>query len=352
MRTYRIALLPGDGPGPAYMEGLNQALQLLAQRLRASAMPFQLETACYDIGMAALRAHGDTLPPASRTAIEQADASLIGLIDKEAEQHKNVIGLLRRELTLYADVRPIRPLGPLWALKKDIDIVCIRESTEGFLADRNMHKGSGEMMPTEDVVVSMRVLTREACRRIAVFAFEYARAHGRKSVTAVHKANVLRLGCGFFLNIVREVAAGYPDIALYDDVVDHVAHQLIAAPERYDILLMTNLMGDILSDEASALVSGMTGSANIGARTAVFFPVTHLVDVRAGADDAVNPVPLFLSAVLMLAHLGLHEAARVFEDHIAAASAVYATPLSGRAAEAADAFIRIVCEHLQDTSPD
>ena len=320
MHSFDIALLPGDQPGPAILDGVVAALVLLEKRMKNSAGAFSLCFAHHDIGLAALKKCGDTLPQSSLEAIRKSDAALVGMIDRRAEQEKNAIGAMRRKLMLYADVRPVKPLGDIWALKKDIDIVCIRESTEGFLADRNMWCGSGEMMPAEDVVISMRVVTRQACRRIAEFAFAYARSHGRRKITVAHKASVLRMGCGFFLDVVRETAKRYPDILLDDDFVDSVAHRLIAEPETFDILLATNLMGDIVSDEASALVSGMTGAANIGDGAAVFFPVKHLVDAEHSGAGTVNPVPMYLCGVLMLSHLGLHEAAADFERIVASAA--------------------------------
>lgn len=343
MKTFRIACLPGDGPGAKLFDGIFHALSHLEKCMGNA---FALHFSIHPLGLEPLEHSGSTLPRESLAAIKAADAALIGMIDKRAEQAQSAIGPMRRELMLYADVRPVRPLGGIWALRPDIDLVCIRESTEGFLADRNMHRGAGEMMPSEDVVISMRVLTRKACRRLAVFAFEYARSNNRKKITVVHKANVLRLGCGFFLDTVRETAAEYPDIALDDDLVDNVAHRLIMAPQDYDILLMTNLMGDILSDEASALVSGMTGSANIGEDAAVFFPVSHLVDGET-PPEKVNPVPLFLCAGLMLRHLGLRNAAEKFEKGIAGATiASWTATGRGGAFPPVDSFVEALCGAL------
>ncbi len=332
MRSFDIACLPGDGPGPLFLDGVEKAVRILEAKMRETPEAFHLNCTTRPMGLAAIKTTGKTLPKESLDAIRNADAALMGMIDLQAEHTDSAIGPMRRELMLYADIRPVKTVKGVWALRPDIDIVCIRESTEGFLADRNMFKGTGEMMPTEDAVISMRVVTRAACRRIAVFAFEYA--------------HVLHMGCGMFLNTVRDVARDYPDIRLEDDFVDSVANKLIAAPERYDIIVTTNLMGDILSDEASALVSGLSGAANIGDDAAVFFPVSHLVDSASCRPGEMNPAPVFLCAGLMLRHLGLTKAADAFEAASAEAAGEFFSGGPEGKPGAAERYIDAVCGKL------
>jgi isocitrate/isopropylmalate dehydrogenase len=206
----------------------------------------------------------------------------------------------------------------VWSLKPGIDILCIRECTEGFLADRNLYSGNGEFMPDADTVISLRVLTRAACERIAEFAFETARKEGRRKITVVHKANVLKLGCGFFLGVVRETAARYPEIEVADEYVDNVANTLISAPESYDILLATNLFGDIISDEAAALVSNLVPSANSGPDCAVFAPVNHEGREEEAGKGIANPLAHILCASMLLRHLGENGAAEAVESAVSA----------------------------------
>jgi isocitrate/isopropylmalate dehydrogenase len=214
------------------------------------------------------------------------------------------IGFLRKELDLFADVRPVRSFPGVWSLRPDIDMVCIREATEGFIADRNLYKGYGEFMTNKDQVVSLRVISREACERIARFAFEYARKNNRRKITALHKANVLKMGCGLFLESVQQVAASYPDIELSDESVDNAAGNLIKNPENYDVLLTTNLFGDILSDEAAGLVSSLVPTGNFGTSTPLFLPIDHSPQYSQEGKGTISPFGVILCSAMLLEHLG------------------------------------------------
>ena len=291
----------------------------ILKTLERTQTDFSIRFNRYDIGYSSLIKNGDALPEASLNGIKSSDAAMVGMISGELDAVANPIGKMRRELMLYADVRPAKPFPGLWAFSSDLDIVCIRESTEGFMSDRNLYKGYGEMMPTKDLVVSHRIVTRDACRRIAKFAFEFARRHGRKKITVAHKASVFRMGCGLMLECVREIGQDYPDILVEDEYVDLAAHNLIAHPEKYDVLLTSNLFGDILSDVATALVSDMVPSANIGDDCAVFIPVNHVVKGSDDRYETANPLPLLKCAAMMLGHLGLHDASGKLEAAMAAA---------------------------------
>ncbi|MFP3042537.1 hypothetical protein LQZ19_12040 [Treponema primitia] len=224
-------------------------------------------------GKAAHRESGDVLPPDAIEAIKQNDAALLGLIDKTGISLGSPVGKLRKALSLYADIRPVKSLEGA----KNFDIVFIRESTEGFLADRNSYLGTPEFMPTRDVALSVRVVSRAACLRIAKYAFEYALRNNRKSITAAHKSNVLHLTCKLFLDCFYETAAEYPSITAGDDYVDNTANGLVLHPENYDIILTTNLFGDILSDVGSALCGNLCAACNISDDAAVYMPVSHII---------------------------------------------------------------------------
>lgn len=303
MKNYSIALLPGDGIGPEVIEGAKQVLETVAKKYRVK---FNFEE--YMIGKRALEEKGDQLPADTLNGVTNAEAALMATPAVAELPPPSVVGRLRRELDLYADVRTVKSIEGAWSLRPDIDIVFIRECTEGFLADRNLYRGFGEFMPTEDCVMSLRVLTGQACRRIAEFAFGYAAAAGRKTLTVAHKANVLSWGCGFFLDKVREVSKKYPAVALKEESVDSLANRLITDPLRYDVILTTNMFGDILSDEGAALVSNLAATANIGESASVYAPVDHNPRWSEAGKDIANPLPLILCAGIMLTRLGMHEA--------------------------------------------
>lgn len=313
MKNYSIALVPGDGVGPEVVAATRQVLEQ-AEKVVGQ---FHLNYKEYPAGKRAFDITGQVLPEETLQAMRRCDATILGALSAELVPPPSPMGKLRSSLGLYADVRPIKAFRGAWALRRDIDIVCIRENTQGFLADRNLVKGNGEFMPTEDVVMSLRVLSRQNCERIARYAFEFARNQKRKKVTVVHKANVLRLGCTFFLDIVREVAKEYSDIELEDEYVDSVANQLISSPEKYDVLLTTNLFGDILSDEAAALVSNLVPTANFGHDAAVFRPL-HEARLKEAGRNVVNPLSAILCGGMMLRYLNESAAARVIEEAIEA----------------------------------
>jgi isocitrate/isopropylmalate dehydrogenase len=306
LSTYRIALVPGDGVGGEVVAAARAVLDQVQSRQGG----FRLAFRDYVAGRSAAASHGTALPPETLDGIRQSDAALLGAL--AGGSGPSATGELRKALDLYADVRPVKSCRGVWCLRPDIDIVFIRENTEGFLADRNLFAGQGEFMPSPDQVLSLRVLSRRGSERIARYAFEFARAHGRRKITVAHKANVLRMGCGFFLDVVRKVAGEYPDVELDDDYVDSIANGMIGAPERYDVVLTTNLFGDILSDEGSALVSNLVPTANIGPQVAVFRPV-HEAKAKEAGLDIVNPLSAILCAAMMLRHLGESSAGAMVE---------------------------------------
>lgn len=304
MKQYNIALLPGDGVGPELIQSARQVFETVERKSKG----FSLNFSEYPFGQRPYEDRGQAIPDQTLAGIKASHATLMGALSVENIPSPSPVGFLRKELDLFADVRPIHSFPGAWCLKPNIDLVCIRENTEGFLADRNLYKGYGEFMPNKDQVMSLRVITRQACEKIAEFAFKYALTNQRKKITVLHKGNVLKLGCGFFLEIVSEISKKFPEIELTDEYIDSAANNLIVKPESYDILLTTNLFGDIISDEAAALVSSLVPTANIGPTNALFMPINHDPRPHEAGLGVVNPLGTILCTGLLLEHLGEIEA--------------------------------------------
>ena len=301
----QLLVLEGDGIGPEITAAALQVLQPLAQSL-----DLKLGLLRMDIGFAALKTTGTTMPTAVLTAAKAADAVILGPVSHDEypptnEGGVNPSGVLRKELDLYANIRPAftRPYIPS-PIRREFDLVIVRENTEGFYADRTMFAGTGEFMPTPDLAMAMRKITAQGSRRIAVSAFELARQRRRK-VTAVHKANVLRVSDGLFLAEVRKVAAEFADVAYDEKIVDAMTALLIRNPAQFDVIVTTNMFGDILSDEAGELTGslGMAASLNAGSAHAVAQAQHGSAPDIAGKGIA-NPVALIGSVAMLLRWLG------------------------------------------------
>jgi len=300
----RIAVLPGDGIGP---EITAAAVAVLERLDKALGLGLRLET--HPVGVAALERHGTTLPDEVEQACRASDGILIGPMDQLAyppreQGGRNPSGELRVALDLYANIRPSRSREglPHWG-RTPMDLVIVRENTEGFYADRSMYQGIGEFMPTADLALSVRKISAAASRRIAVAAFELARTRRRK-VTAVHKVNVLKVTEGLWLREVRAVASQYPDVTLEEQLVDSMAALLVRDAARYDVVLTTNMYGDILSDEAAELSGslGLAASINAGDRHCMA-QAQHGSAPDIAGKDLANPVSLVLSAGMLLGWL-------------------------------------------------
>ena len=296
----RILVLPGDGIGPEITDATLAVLEA-ADRSLDLGLAFER----HDIGLASLASQGTTLPDAVMTRIPQVEGVILGPVShydypSRAEGGINPSAELRVKFELYANIRPCRSRPDLTILRKPMDLVIVRENTEGFYSDRNMFAGSGEFMPDPDMALSIRKVTSKGSSRVARAAFELARGRRRK-VTAVHKANVLKLSDGLFLREVRRVAADYPDVELEEIIVDAAAALLIRSPDRFDVMVTTNMFGDILSDEASELTGslGLGGSINAGDDICVAQAQHGSAPDIAGRDLA-NPTSLILSAAMLL----------------------------------------------------
>jgi 3-isopropylmalate dehydrogenase len=300
----KIVVLPGDGIGPEITDATLAVLDRVNGKFKLG-----LEWQVQDIGLTTLRTQGSTLPPDVLEAARDADGIILGPVSHldypERDQGGiNPSGELRVKLDLFANIRPAKSWLGVGVTGKPVDLVIFRECTEGFYADRNMVEGTGEFMPTEDVALSIRKVTARQCRRIAQAAFEAAMKRRRK-VTAVHKANVLRISDALFLREVRKVARHFPLVELEERIVDAMAALLVRDPSRFDVIVTGNMFGDILSDEASEISGslGLAGSIMAGDERCCAQAQHGSAPDIAGQDRA-NPTSLILSAGMLLEWLG------------------------------------------------
>ena len=303
----RVTLLRGDGVGPE----ITDAVVSILERAKA---PVEFDEV--NAGLESLRAQGDPLPPSVLESVKENGVALKGpLTTPVGGGFKSVNVRLRQSLDLYANLRPVKNFPNVPSKFQDVDLVVVRENTEDLYAGL-------EHVVVPGVVESLKIITERASTRIARFAFDYARTRNRKRVTAIHKANIMKLSDGLFLECFRRVAADYPDIRSDERIVDALCMDLVLRPETYDVLLLENLYGDIVSDLGAGLVGGLglVGSANLGQNEAVFEAVHGSAPDIAGKNIA-NPTAMLLSAIMMLSHIGAVDvAARV----TAALEATYA----------------------------
>jgi isocitrate dehydrogenase (NAD+) len=285
-----ITLIPGDGIGPEVTASVQKIL---------ATSGLDIEWDRQEAGVTAFQQRGELLPESLLESLRRNRVGLKGPLGTPVgEGFQSVNVGLRKTLDLYANLRPVRNLPGAPARFEHVDLVIVRENTEDLYAGLEH-----EVVP--GVMVSLKIITEHASTRIARFAFEYARRHGRRHITGVHKANIMKMGDGLFLRSVRNVAREYSDIRYDERIVDAASMHLILTPEKFDILLMPNLYGDIVSDLAAGLVGGLgvVGSANLGADMGVFEAVHGTAPDIAGKNLA-NPTALLLSALMMLRHIG------------------------------------------------
>jgi isocitrate dehydrogenase (NAD+) len=293
---HKITLLPGDGIGPEVTAAVVSILECAG---------VDIEWEKFFVGAEAISRYGDPLPQDVLDSILRNKVALKGPVTTPVGTGFASINVrLRKTLDLYANLRPVYSMPNIKTRYEDIDLIVVRENTESLYAGLEH-----EVVP--GVVESLKIITEKASTRIAKFAFEYARTHGRKRVTAVHKANIMKLSDGLFLKCFREMSKQYPNIEADDRIVDNLCMQLVMNPNQFDILLLENLYGDIVSDLTAGLVGGLgvVGGANIGLNGAVFEAVHGSAPDIAGQNKA-NPLALLQSAVMMLHHIGEMDAAK------------------------------------------
>jgi len=293
--SHRITLIPGDGIGP-------EVCKATVRILEATGVKFEWET--FQAGAEAFEKYKEYIPKDLNESIERTRVGLKGPVTTPVGGGFASINVqLRKRFELYANFRPIRNLPHIPTRYPDVDLIILRENTEGLYSGIEH-----EVVP--GVVESLKIITEKASTRIARFAFEYARKNKRKKIHAIHKANIMKLSDGLFLRCSREVAKEYPEVTYAEHIVDNTCMQLVLNPYQYDMLVLENLYGDIISDLCAAFVGGLglVPGANIGDRCAIFEAVHGSAPDIAGKNLA-NPTALLRSGLLMLRHIGEHEAA-------------------------------------------
>jgi len=294
--THTITLIPGDGIGPEVTSAARRVLAATGVQIKWDIQP---------AGSSVMEEYGTPLPDSVLESVRKHGVALKGPITTPVGSgFRSVNVAIRRALDLYANLRPAKSIAGLPQTRENVDLVIFRENTEGLYVGIEHEVIAGE------AAEAIRIITRKGSERIARFAFEYARENGRQKVTAVHKGNILKVTDGLFLDAARKVSDEYNDIAFETRIVDAMCMQLVTHPEAFDVLVMSNLYGDIVSDLCSGLVGGLgvTPGANLGTDLAVFEPVHGSAPDIAGQDQA-NPCAAILTGALMLRHLGEAEAA-------------------------------------------
>lgn len=300
--AHHVTLIPGDGSGPEVIAAAKKVVE-------ATGVDIQWEEA--HAGAAMIEKCGTPLPDETIASIRKTGVALKGPVATPVGKgFRSVNVAMRKTFDLYANVRPAKTYPGVITKFQNIDLVIVRENTEDLYAGI-------ERMVDEDTAESIKLFTRKGCERIIRYAFEYAVREGRKKVTAVHKANIMKCTDGMFLDIAREIAKEYPQIQFNDSIVDAMCMRLVMHPEDYDVLVCPNLYGDIVSDLCAGLVGGLglTPSANIGVDGAIFEPIHGSAPDIAG-QHKINPTAAILSASLMLAHLGECKAAASIEKAV------------------------------------
>ncbi|MGH2494662.1 MAG: isocitrate/isopropylmalate dehydrogenase family protein [Ktedonobacteraceae bacterium] len=320
---HAVTLIPGDGTGPEITEATRRVLEATGVQF-----DWHVQTA----GLETLEKYGTVIPDEVIESIKQTKVGLKGPITTPVGRGARSANVaLRKKLDLYANLRPAKTYHGLRSRYEHIDLIIVRENTEDLYAGIEFQRGTPEQEEMLDTIarttgsrldansaISIKYISVMATRRIVKFAFDYARSNGRRKVTAVHKANIMKFSDGLFLSTAQEVSKEYPEIQFEDRIVDNMCMQLVQKPEMYDVLVLPNLYGDIISDLSAGLIGGLgvAPGANIGSQCAVFEPVHGSAPKYAG-QNKVNPMAMMFSGVMMLRHLGEKDAANRLEKALA-----------------------------------
>ena len=329
MAVHTLTLIPGDGTGPEIVEATIRAIE---------ATGVQIIWDRHEIGVPAIEKYGTPFPQAALDSIKRNKVGLKGPLTTElGKGFRSVNVALRKEFDLYVNLRPAKTYPGVRTPMGNIDLVIVRENIEDLYAGIEFDLGTPELAEVraviekasktkmrEDAAISIKYISEMGSRRIVKFAFEYAVANGRTKVTAVHKANVMKFTDGLFLRIAGEVAKDYPAIEFEDRIVDNMCMQLVQKPELYDVLVLPNLYGDIVSDLVAGLVGGLgvAPGANIGENGVAVFEAIHGSAPKYAGQNKVNPMALMLAGALMLRHIGERAAGDRLEQAIAAVVAI------------------------------
>lgn len=321
--TYRVTLIPGDGIGPEVAEATRAVLD-------ATGVGFEWDV--QPAGIEAMDTHGDVLPQSTLDSVKANRVGLKGPITTPiGSGFRSVNVALRHALNLYANLRPGKTIEGVQAPFDHVDLVIVRENLEGMYSGIEFDSGAADTAEVidflnarskrqieSDAALSIKLITPGNTERIVRYAFEYARANNRKKVTIVHKANIMKFSDGLFLRVAQEVASEYPDIESNDRIIDNMCMQLMQKPDEYDVLVMANLYGDIVSDLVAGMIGGLgvAPSGNIGTEAAVFEPIHGSAPSHAGKNEA-DPTAMILSGAMMLRHLNEMDAATRVENAVA-----------------------------------
>jgi isocitrate dehydrogenase (NAD+) len=331
---HNITLIPGDGIGP-------EIVAATVRTIEATGVEIEWET--HIIGAQALEKYGTTIPDATIESIKRNRVALKGPLTTPVGKGFTSVNVgLRKALDLYANVRPVKALPNIPCRYPELDLVIVRENTEDLYAGL-------EHVVVPGVVESIKIITEKASTRIAKYAFEYAKSHERKKITAMHKANIMKLSDGLFLECFYNVAKDYPELPADDKIIDNACMQLVMRPEQFEVMVLENLYGDIVSDLCAGLIGGLglAPGANIGEQGAVFEAVHGSAPDIAGQGVA-NPTAIMMSGIMMLRHLGEFDAAKRMEDSIMEvyAEGKYRTKDLGGESKTAD-FANAIIEKLR-----
>ena len=321
--THNVTFIPGDGTGPEIAAATKRVLE-------ATGVAFEWDV--QEAGVDVMEREGTPLPDSVVESIRRNKVAIKGPVTTPVGTgFRSVNVAMRKTLNLYACVRPCKTYPGVRTRYDNVDIVIVRENTEDLYAGIEFERGSewvpklsdiaeasGQGPIREDAGVSLKPISEMASRRIVTYAFEYAKANGRRSVTAIHKANIMKFSDGLFLEVARDVAKQYPEIEYWDTIVDALCMQLVQRPEQFDVLVLPNLYGDIISDLCAGLIGGLgvAPGANIGDDRALFEP-THGSAPKYAGQNKVNPMAMMLSGMLMLRHIGEQGAGDRLENAIA-----------------------------------
>ncbi|BDB61017.1 MAG: isocitrate/isopropylmalate dehydrogenase family protein [Rhodococcus sp. (in: high G+C Gram-positive bacteria)] len=353
LQSHRIGLLEGDGIGPEIVPATRRIVDTAV-----AAAGVAVEWVPLPVGASAIETHGSPLPQVTLDTLTELDAWILGPHDSasyppEFRGQLTPGGRIRKHFDLYANIRPACALPGAASVSPKMDLVVVRENTEGFYADRNMAVGSGEFMPTPDIALAVGVITRAACERIAHTAFDLA-SRRRKRVTIVHKANVLARTTGLFRDVCQEVGRLYPSVTVDDQHVDAMAALLVRRGAEFDVIVTENMFGDILSDLAAELSGSLGTAASINAsRTKAMAQAAHGAAPDIAGQGRANPIALILSAAMLLDRVGARAdiefsaAARAIEDAVrtTVAAGVATADLGGTAST--DEFTAAVIARLE-----
>lgn len=306
MGNYQIGVMEGDGIGPEIVRETTKVLQFIGDSLEG----LNIEYRYLPIGFSSFKQQGSTLPEETIEGLKQCDGGILGPLtthsyDTNNPEMVNASGKLRKIFDLYANIRPAKSFSGVSSRYENVDLVIVRENTEGMYADRNLFYNTGEFMTDPDTVLSLRVVTRRASERLAKVGFELAMGRDKK-LSIIHKKNVLRKGCGLFYDSCQRVGESYPNVSYDDHHVDAFAMHLIQKPEDFDVIVTTNMFGDILSDQAAGLVGGLglAPGLNVG-DSFLLAQATHGSAPDLAGKNLANPISEILSAKMMLEWIGI-----------------------------------------------